>query len=111
MHTTEKHSKRSMLRTKRMARFWRETPVLLLWYDVGNSVRGGTHGAFTTTRYVGDGGGALFTWERALPGLASIPVVCSLKTGASVCLPFTRDVGTIAHANPGGGRGRRHGYR
>src|SRR5713226_10570579 len=100
-----------MWRTKRRARRWRGTPVFLMWYDVGNSVRGGTHGAFTTTRYIGDGGGALLTWERALPGLASIPVVCSLKTGASAGLPSTRDVRTTAHANPGGGRGRRSGHR
>jgi hypothetical protein len=67
------------------------TPVFLVWYDVCNSVRGGIYGAFATARYVGDGGGALPTWERALPGLASIPVVCSLQAGTSAGLSFTRD--------------------
>src|ERR1700694_5940993 len=91
--------------------FWQGTPVFLVWYDVCNSVRGGIYGAFTSARYFGDGGGALPTRERALSGLASIPVVCSLQAGTSTGLSYTRDARTIAHANPGGGGSRRFGNR
>src|SRR5437588_11479687 len=62
-----------MLRTKRMARFWCKMPLLLVWYDVSNSVRGGNYGAFTTTRYVGHGGGALLMWWCFLSSLRIPP--------------------------------------
>src|ERR1700736_3821980 len=62
VRAAHKPSQRGMRRTKWMVRM----RVRRLFSPCGMMVaillRGGKHGAFTTTRYVGHGGGALLAW-------------------------------------------------
>src|SRR5258708_31431105 len=70
---------------------------------------GGNHGAFTTTRYVGHGGGALLASERALPGLASVSLAGYFTAGAYPGLHEPRCSRTTASTDIGSGRSYRSG--